>query len=131
MLKKILIAMGAIAMVVLLSACATYGGYTPQVDMTMERYPQTVQRDMLECRQFAQERSSTASETVKGGAVGGLIGGAGGAVLGAITGNPGAGAAIGALIGGFGGGTYQGMGADNTFKRTYIGCMRNRGHEVQ
>ena len=122
--------MGTVVFVILMNGCATYGGYIPQIDYSLERNPQMVQQDQLECRQLAQSQSSTGAETAKGAGVGALIGGGAGAAIGALIGNPGQGAALGAMIGGFGGGTYQGMGADNSFKNAYNACMINRGHKV-
>ncbi len=145
---------------ILLTACATQTGWTPTVDpyspprdpyYQPPQYNQTVppagynqpaydpnqelanryQRDLAECKQLAlQSSGGTATETAKGAVVGGLLGAAGGAAIGAITGSPGKGAAIGAAAGGIGGGAKQGIEAEDQYKRAYINCMRNRGHNV-
>lgn len=120
----------AIMLSVLLSGCATYGGYQPTVDPYSDPNPQTLNRDMSDCQQLAKDAASTGKETAKGAVVGGALGAAGGAAIGAITGNAGKGAAIGAAAGGISGGAYSGYDADNQYKRAYINCMRNRGHNV-
>lgn len=122
--------LGAIVALVILSGCATYGGYQPVVDTRTDRNPQYISQDMAECEQLAKQAASTGTEALKGGAVGALGGAAAGAALGAIIGNPATGAAIGAASGGIGGAAYSGVDADNQYKRAYISCMKNRGHSV-
>ena len=115
----------------LLSACASQTGWTPTVDPYSDPNAYRINQDMAECQQLAYQASGgTATETAKGAGVGALIGGAAGAAIGAISGNPAAGAAYGAAAGGFGGGTRQGLNAENQYKRAYINCMRNRGHNI-
>lgn len=111
-----------------LGGCATYTGWQPTVDGS--RNPSMVQRDTEECQALARDSGSTGTETAKGAVAGGLLGGAAGAALGAIAGNPGMGAAIGAAAGGVGGAAYNGTDGDAQYKRAYINCMRNRGHNV-
>ena len=61
-----------------------------------------IPQDMAECKQLSlQAFGDGAEETVKG-----------------------------ASLDGFGGGTKQGFGADSTYKKIFIKCMRNRGHNV-
>ncbi len=105
-----------------LFGCATYSDWKPTVDSYNDPNADRIPQDLSEC--------DGAEEAVKGAAVGGLIGAAGGAALGAISGNAGTGAALGAALGGFGGGAKQGFGADSTYKKIFIKCMRNRGHTV-
>jgi outer membrane lipoprotein SlyB len=114
----------------LLGGCATYGGYTPTVDPYNDRNAYRIQQDEQECKDLARQAGSLGTETAKGAVAGGLLGAAAGAAIGAVTGNPGKGAAYGAAAGGFGGATHQGLSADEQFKRAYINCMRNRGHNV-
>lgn len=129
MKQKVLSAIAMMSMV-LFAGCATYGGWTPTVDPYNDPNPQTIQFDTQQCQQLAGQAGSVGTEAAKGGGVGALIGAAGGAAMGAIYGNPATGAATGAVIGGIGGATTQGMQGDEAFKRAYINCMRNRGHNV-
>lgn len=130
MIKKLSVVSAVIATAVIATGCATYGGYEPVVDTYNDPNAYRLQQDQHECRMLAKEAGSTGTESLKGGAVGALGGAAAGAALGAIIGNPGTGAAIGAASGGLGGAAYQGVDADNQFKRAYINCLRNRGHKV-
>lgn len=87
--------------------------------------------DTVECKDLAAHASGgTVKESAIGAGVGGLIGAAGGAAIGAITGSPATGAMLGAAAGGLGGATKQGMDAESQYKRAYINCMRNRGHNI-
>ena len=114
-----------------LLGCATYSDWKPTVDSYNNPNAGRIPQDMAECKQLsAQASGDGAEETAKGAAVGGWIGAAGGAALGAISGNAGTGAALGAALGGFGGGAKEGFGADRTYKKIFIKCMRNRGHNV-
>ena len=114
-----------------LFGCATYSDWKPTVDSYNDPNADRIPQDLSECKQLSSQASGDGTkETVKGAAVGGLIGAAGGAALGAISGNAGTGAALGAALGGFGGGAKQGFGADSTYKKIFIKCMRNRGHTV-
>lgn len=115
----------------LLTGCASQTGYRPTVDPYNDPNAYRINQDMHECEQLASQASGgTAKETATGAVVGGLIGGAGGAALGAIMGDPGKGAAIGAAAGGIGGAAKQGIQSDDTYKRAYNSCMRQRGHNV-
>lgn len=115
----------------LLTACATYSGWTPTVDPYGDPNAYRLNQDIGECQQLAKQASGGAvKETAIGAGVGGLIGAAGGAAVGAFAGNPGMGAAYGAAAGGFGGGAKQGFEADAQYKRAYSNCLRNRGHRV-
>lgn len=115
----------------LLTGCASQTGYRPTVDTYNDRNAYRINQDMQECEQLASQASGGAvKESATGAVVGGLIGAAGGAALGAIAGNPGTGAAIGAAAGGIGGAAKQGIQSDDTYKRAYNSCMRQRGHNV-
>ncbi|MDD5229030.1 MAG: hypothetical protein PHD53_09510 [Methylococcales bacterium] len=115
----------------LLSGCYSQGGWTPTVDSYNDKNAQYINQDMADCERLAGQASGgTAKETAIGAGVGGLVGGAAGAAIGAFTGNPAAGAAMGAAAGGFGGAAKQGFSAEESYKRAYSGCMRNRGHNV-
>jgi hypothetical protein len=120
----------SIVIAILLSGCYSYGGWSPVVDPYNDPNPSRVQQDQLECQSLARQAGSTGTEVAQGGAAGGLIGAATGAAIGAAVGDPGTGAAVGAAAGGIGGATMQGMGGEDQFKRTYINCMRGRGHNV-
>ena len=116
---------------ILLSACASQGGWTPTVDSYNDPNAYRINQDMAECKQLAGQASGgTATETAVGAGTGALLGAAGGAIIGAFTGSPGTGAAIGAAAGGFGGGAYKGMGAEDKYKSSYNNCMSGRGHKV-
>lgn len=115
---------------IFLGGCATYSGWQPVVDSRADPNAAMIPQDTSECEMLAKEAGSTGTETAKGVAVGGLLGAATGAAVGAVVGSPGAGAAIGAATGGIGGGAYSGVNADENYKRAFINCMRNRGHNV-
>ncbi len=116
---------------ILLTACASQGGWTPTVDTYNDPNAFRINQDMAECKQLAAQASGgTAAETAIGAGTGALAGAAGGALLGAITGSAGTGAALGAAVGGLGGGAYKGLGAEDKFKSAYNNCMSGRGHKV-
>lgn len=121
---------GLVAMGVVISGCASMGGYRPTVDPYNDPNAAHLAQDEQECRQIAQQSAGTAKEAAVGGIVGGLLGAAGGAAIGAAAGSPGKGAAIGAAAGGLGGGTYQGLSAEEKYKQVFRTCMRNRRHNV-
>jgi len=115
----------------LAGGCASKTGWTPTVDTYGSSRAQYLNRDLEDCRRLAAQASGgTGKETAKGAVVGGLFGAAAGAAIGAIVGRPGTGAAMGAAMGGFGGGAAKGVNAEETFKRSYRNCMRQRGHNV-
>lgn len=130
MSKKISTFLAVAVTALIANGCATYGGYEPVVDTYNDPNAYRLQQDQNECRMLAKEAASTGTETAKGVAGGALLGAAAGAAIGAVAGNPGGGAAIGAAAGGIGGGANQGYDADNQYKRAYINCLRNRGHNV-
>ena len=116
---------------VLLTACASQGGWTPTVDTYNDPNAGRINQDMAECKQLASQASGgTATETAVGAGTGALLGAAGGAVIGAFTGSPGMGAAIGASTGALGGGAYKGLSAEDKYKNSYNNCMSGRGHKV-
>ena len=130
MFKKLSVFSSVVISAAIVSGCATYGGYQPAVDTYNDPNAARLPQDRAECEMLAKQASSTGTETAKGVAGGALLGAAACAAIGAVTGNPGAGAAIGAASGGIGGGAYQGVDADNQYKRAYINCLRGRGHNV-
>lgn len=109
--------------------CAQTTGYRPVVDAYGDHRYQYINQDAAECQQLASE-SSVGKGVATEGLTGALIGGALGAATGAIVGNPATGAALGGTIGGLGGATKGGVEADQSYKRIYRNCMRNRGHRV-
>lgn len=124
-----LIALGMIAC--WLTGCASYGGWEPTVDPRADTHPDTLNRDLAECKDLASKASGgTATEAAKGTGVGAIGGAAAGAVIGAVTGNAARGAATGAAIGGVGGATKEGLSAEHQYKRSYIKCLEGRGHRV-
>lgn len=130
MTNKAILAIVPIMAMTLMSGCATYSGWQPVVDSRNDPNAAMIPQDTEECKMLAQQAGSVGTETAKGVAAGGLLGAAAGAAIGAVAGNPGAGAAIGAAAGGIGGGAQTGVSGDLDFKRAYINCMRNRGHNV-
>ena len=115
----------------LLTACASEGGWTPTVDAYNDPNAGRINQDMAECKQLASQASGgTTKETAVGAGTGALLGAAGGAVIGAFTGSPGMGAAIGASTGALGGGAYKGLSAEDKYKSSYNNCMSGRGHKV-
>ncbi|TAL10526.1 MAG: hypothetical protein EPO02_07290 [Nitrospirae bacterium] len=114
-----------------LGGCASYGGWEPTVDPRADTHPDTLNRDLAECKELASKASGgTATEAAKGTAGGAVIGAAAGAVIGAVGGSPGHGAALGSAIGGAGGGVKQGSAAEHEYKRSYSRCLEGRGHRV-
>ncbi|HUL13188.1 MAG TPA: glycine zipper family protein [Methylococcaceae bacterium] len=130
MVKKVLIFTVVLGAVAIVNGCATYTGWEPVVDTYNDPNAYRAQQDSQECKMLAKQAGSVGTESAKGVVAGGLLGAAAGAAIGAVAGNPGGGAAIGAAAGGIGGGANQGVDADNQYKRAYINCMRNRGHNV-
>ncbi|MFQ5449652.1 MAG: glycine zipper family protein [Nitrospinaceae bacterium] len=129
MLKRVLLFFTLTSLI--LTGCASRTGWTPTVDPYNDPNAAYIERDKMECRQLAKQASGdTAMETGKGALIGGALGAAAGAAIGAAVGSPGRGAAIGAAAGGIGGGAHEGFGAEDQYKRTYLNCMRNRGHNV-
>ncbi len=115
------------------TARKVYHEQKPRIIQAVNTYrPQhTYAQDLTECKMLAQQVAGyTPEETIKGGLIGGAIGAAAGAAIGAVLGHAGKGAAIGAAAGGIGGGAYQGLSAEQRYKRAYIRCMRNRGYSV-
>lgn len=111
--------------------CASYGTWQPTVDPYGDPNAHRIQQDLAECQQLAKQASGgTFEEATKGALAGGAIGAATGAVIGALTGAPGRGAAWGAGLAGMSAGTWQGLSAEERYKRVYVQCMRNRGHTV-
>ena len=113
------------------TGCASESGWRPTVDPHGDPHAEAIEYDQRECENLAHQSSGgTASSAGKGALVGGLIGAAGGAAIGAAFGSPGTGAMVGAAAGGIGGASQQGIGAEDQYKRSYVNCMRNRGHNV-
>lgn len=115
---------------VVLSGCATYTGWEPVVDTYDDPNAYRLQQDIAEFKMLAHQAGSTGMETAKGAAAGALFGAAAGAAIGAVAGNLGGGAAIGAAVGGLGGSGYTGLSGEDQYKRAYINCLRNWGHQV-
>lgn len=126
MLDKIAIVFAVAA----ISGCAQTSGYRPVVDPYADARAPYLQQDAVQCEQIAKENASVGKDTLVQGGTGALIGGATGAAMGAIFGNPAVGAAAGGAIGGIGGAAKGGFQADETYKRIFRNCMRNRGHSV-
>jgi outer membrane lipoprotein SlyB len=116
---------------ILLSACASQGGWTPTVDTYNDPNAYRINQDMVECQQLASQASGgTAKETAIGAGTGAALGAATGAIIGAFTGSAGTGAALGAATGALGGGAYKGIDTEDRYKSAYNNCMSGRGHKV-
>jgi len=117
--------------VILLTGCASQTGWTPTVDPYGDPSAANIDIDKAECRELALEASGEAGkEAAKGALAGGALGAAAGAVLGAATGDAGGGAKLGTAIGGVGGGLSRAGDSDAQYRRSFIRCMQNRGHNV-
>lgn len=119
-----------IAAITLIAGCAQTSGYRPVVDPYSDSRSSFLQQDIGQCEQLAKDNSSVGRGIATDGITGALLGGAGGAAIGALMGNPATGAALGGTIGGLGGAAKGGFQSDETYKRVFRNCMRNRGHNV-
>lgn len=113
----------------LATGCASMSGWHPVVDPRMDQHPETVQRDMVECKALAEQASDITKEVAMGAGVGAVTGAAGGAAVGAIAGSAATGAAAGSLLA-VPAGLWEGYQANENFKRAFKNCMRQRGHSV-
>jgi uncharacterized protein YcfJ len=121
---------GVLLIVIMVSGCASHGGYRPTVDPYGDPRADHIGQDLYECEALAHRASRVGEESAKGAIVGGGIGAVGGALLGALSGRPGQGAVVGATVGALAGGVSQGANADQRFIYAYRNCMSNRGHNV-
>jgi uncharacterized protein YcfJ len=120
---KTLIPLTVVALLV--SGCATMGDWEPVVDRQVDAHPENVDRDLEQCRQLARQSSDVEGSEAEGG----VVGAASGLVLGGLLGGPRT-AVAGAVVGGGVGAASQGSGSAEHYKRTYVRCMRGRGHRV-
>lgn len=113
----------------LISGCASYSNYQPVVDVSNNANNVNLQKDMVECRQLAEQASNNPDATRN--IIGSTILGAG---LGSLAGLAFSAPAQGAIIGGVGSvgisGAREAINSDNQFKQAYINCLRSRGHNV-
>ncbi len=127
--------------VLLLTACAQQGGWTPTVDTYGDPNAHLLRQNMKECQQLAtRSAGDTIEKAAIGTGVGAVAGGASGAAVGAGTGifrtggDVGGDAAIGAIagasIGAIAGGVQQGYQSNDQYKKIYSDCLRHRGHHV-
>src|SRR5664280_1010202 len=107
----------------LATGCASMSGWHPIVDSRMDQYPETVQRDMVECKTLAKQASDITKEVAMGAGVGAVTG----AAVGAIAGSAATGAAGGAILA-IPAGLWKGYEANEDFKRSFKTCMRQRDH---
>ena len=121
---------GVLLIAIMVSGCASHGGYRPTVDPYGDPRADHIGQDLYECEALAHQAGRVGDESVKGALVGGGIGAVGGAILGGLSGHPVQGALVGATAGGLAGGVSQGMNADQRFIYAYRNCMSNRGHNV-
>lgn len=113
----------------LVSGCASMSGWHPVIDPRLDQRPETVQRDMVECKGLAEQASDITKEIGMGAGVGAVTGAAGGAAIGAIAGSAATGAAGGAILA-IPAGLWEGYKANEDFKRAFKTCMRQRGHTL-
>lgn len=122
----------------LLVGCAspTQQQWTPTVDTYNDPNPETLYRDMEECRALALQASgSTTERATRSALTQGALGAAVGAGVGAVLGDDnwkGAreGAAVGAAAGALSGGIGTASNTDAQYRRAYSSCLRQRGHTV-
>ena len=120
----------SVAIIATLSGCAQTTGYRPVIDPYGDPNAAYLGQDDAQCKQLASDNAGAAKDAATNGVAGALLGGAAGAVGGAFLGNPGMGAAIGASAGALGGVTKGAFEGDETYKRIYRNCLRQRGHRV-
>ncbi|MBT9097169.1 hypothetical protein KFZ76_05520 [Methylovulum psychrotolerans] len=113
----------------LATGCASMSGWKPVVDPRMDRHAETVGRDMGECKALAEQASDITKEIALGAGVGAVTGTAVGAAAGAVAGSAATGAAGGAILA-IPAGLWEGYQANETFKRAFKNCMRQRGHTI-
>lgn len=90
----------------------------------------TYERDLVDCRQYA-ESISTGSSAARGGAGGAIFGGILSGLVGAIIGGDiGTSAAAGAAVGAVGGTVGGAASAGRTQEEIINNCMRGRGYSV-
>jgi outer membrane lipoprotein SlyB len=118
-----------LAFTALATGCASQSGWRPIVDPRMDQHPETVQRDMVECKSLAEQASDITKEVAMGAGVGAVTGAAGGAAVGAVAGSAATGAAAGAILA-IPAGLWEGYQANEEFKRAFKSCMRQRGHII-
>jgi outer membrane lipoprotein SlyB len=118
-----------LAISALISGCASVSGWHPIVDPRLDQHPDTVQRDMLECKSLADQASDITKEVAMGAGVGAVTGAAGGAAIGAVAGSAATGAAGGAILA-IPAGLWKGYESNEDFKRAFKTCMRQRGHTL-
>lgn len=144
MLSKFMGMCAAVALVLMVSGCATMPAgpsvlVLPGAGKPFEQF----QADDYVCRQWAEQQIGMTTQqaandnTVKGAVAGTVIGAGAGALLGAAAGNAGAGAAIGAgsglLVGtaaGSGTGQEYGYEAQRKYDNAYVQCMYAKGNQV-
>jgi len=112
-----------------ITGCASMSGWRPIVDPRMDEHPESVQRDMVECKALADQASDVTKEVSMGAGVGAVAGAAGGAAVGALAGSAATGAAGGAILA-IPAGLWEGYQANEDFKRSFKTCMRQRGHTL-
>jgi hypothetical protein len=113
----------------LANGCASMSGWHPIIDPRSDLHPETVQRDMVECKALAEQASDITKEIAMGAGVGAVTGAAGGAAVGAIAGSAATGAAAGSILA-IPAGLWEGYQANENFKRAFKNCMRQRGHTL-
>ena len=113
----------------LVSGCASLSGWHPVIDPRLDQHPETAQRDMVECKDLADQASDITKEVAMGAGVGAVTGAAGGAAIGAIAGSAATGAAGGAILA-IPAGLWKGYESNEDFKRAFKTCMRQRGHTL-
>lgn len=113
----------------LATGCASMSGWRPIVDPRLDQHPETVARDMVECKSLAEQASDITKEISMGAGVGAVTGAAGGAAVGAVAGSAATGAAAGSILA-IPAGLWEGYQANEDFKRAFKNCMRQRGHTL-
>ena len=116
----------AVVTVALVAGCATVDQtYRPVIDTAGVNQAQ-LERDLVECRQFAKERLDAANGAMAGAVAGAVLGVAFGAILGASGRDLTRVAGATALGGGIGGATA----ADRDQRSIVANCLAGRGYRV-
>jgi len=113
----------------LATGCASMNGWQPVIDARINQHPETVERDMGECKVLADQASDITKEVAIGTGIGAVGGAAAGAAAGSIASSAAAGAAAGAILA-IPAGLWKGYQANEDFKRAFKTCMRQRGHTI-
>jgi len=122
-MKRTIVAIVSLALV---AGCATIDhGYRPVIDTAGVNQAQ-LDRDLVECRQFAKERLDAANGAVAGAVAGAVLT----VALVAILGGSGRDLSRAAGAGALGGGVGGAAGAERDQRQIVAACLQQRGYRV-